>query len=520
MNQPMFPVPIDVMRAKLAFEDFVAGESFTLDGGVTVRTAPLNHPNGATGYRLELGGRSVCYVTDTEHILGPAGPERPRPHRRRRPRDLRLHLHGRRVPGQGGLGPLHVAGRRTAVPEGGARRLAIFHHDPDHDDSFMAAVDKTAARRVGGSVRGAGGDGRSPSNEEASCRENGARRRPGLAGAAIRSSGRPGRRMLPRSRPSRWARAAPDFDLPGVDGRRYSLKDFAAATHPRGGLHLQPLPDGPGLRGAHPEAPRRLREEGRRRRRHLPQRPQGGASRRARLHRPRRLPRGHEDPRQGAEVHLPLPLRRRDPGRDPEVRARWRRPTSSCSTQARKLRFVGRIDDAENPAKTKVHDTRDAIDALLAGQPVPVEKTKVFGCSIKWADKGELGGGGPQALGRRGGRPRPHRRRGPQGPGQERLDEAAPHQRVGHLVRPLRHRVPGPRHDQPHVPGARLRGRDRERRSAREARRCPRLPEGEAGLHPELRVRDRRPLRDDRRGGRRVAGGAAPHHAGGARAAR
>jgi thiol-disulfide isomerase/thioredoxin len=54
---------------------------------------------------------------------------------------------------------------------------------------------------------------------------------------------------------------------------------------------------------------------------------------------------------------------------------------------ARKLRFVGRIDDAENPAKTKVRDARVAVDALLAGQPVPVERTKVFGCSIKWADK-------------------------------------------------------------------------------------------------------------------------------------
>jgi peroxiredoxin len=52
----------------------------------------------------------------------------------------------------------------------------------------------------------------------------------------------------------------------------------------------------------------------------------------------------------------------------------------------RKLRFCGRIDDHENPTKTKTHDTRDALDALLAGQPVPVETTKTFGCSIKWAD--------------------------------------------------------------------------------------------------------------------------------------
>src|SRR5439155_5139898 len=35
----------------------------------------------------------------------------------------------------------------------------------------------------------------------------------------------------------------------------------------------------------------------------------------------------------------------------------------------------------------KAHDARNAIDALLAGQAVPVEKTRVFGCSIKWPDK-------------------------------------------------------------------------------------------------------------------------------------
>ncbi len=53
----------------------------------------------------------------------------------------------------------------------------------------------------------------------------------------------------------------------------------------------------------------------------------------------------------------------------------------------RKLRFAGRVDDNENPAKAKTRDTRDAIEALLTGKPVAVPTTKVFGCSIKWADK-------------------------------------------------------------------------------------------------------------------------------------
>lgn len=55
----------------------------------------------------------------------------------------------------------------------------------------------------------------------------------------------------------------------------------------------------------------------------------------------------------------------------------------------RKLRYVGRIDDGENIKKVKNHDTRNAIDALLAGKKVPVEKTKSFGCSIKWISKQE-----------------------------------------------------------------------------------------------------------------------------------
>jgi peroxiredoxin len=53
---------------------------------------------------------------------------------------------------------------------------------------------------------------------------------------------------------------------------------------------------------------------------------------------------------------------------------------------SRKLRYVGRFDDAE--VKTvKSHDARNAVVALLADKPVPVEKTRVIGCSTKWAEK-------------------------------------------------------------------------------------------------------------------------------------
>ena len=54
----------------------------------------------------------------------------------------------------------------------------------------------------------------------------------------------------------------------------------------------------------------------------------------------------------------------------------------------RKLCYSGRIDDVEKPGKTPhVQDTRNALNAMLAGKMPAETSTKVFGCSIKWAEK-------------------------------------------------------------------------------------------------------------------------------------
>ena len=55
----------------------------------------------------------------------------------------------------------------------------------------------------------------------------------------------------------------------------------------------------------------------------------------------------------------------------------------------RKLRYAGRIDDAERESLVKVRDLRNALDALLAGRQPEVAQTRVFGCSIKWAGKAD-----------------------------------------------------------------------------------------------------------------------------------
>ena len=50
----------------------------------------------------------------------------------------------------------------------------------------------------------------------------------------------------------------------------------------------------------------------------------------------------------------------------------------------RVLRYEGRIDDRLQPGRATTHEARDAIDSLLAGKPVAVSHTAVFGCSTKW----------------------------------------------------------------------------------------------------------------------------------------
>jgi len=55
--------------------------------------------------------------------------------------------------------------------------------------------------------------------------------------------------------------------------------------------------------------------------------------------------------------------------------------------RTRHLRYEGRIDNSYRIELVKTHDARDAIDALLAGRPIAVTHTGVFGCSTKWKEK-------------------------------------------------------------------------------------------------------------------------------------
>lgn len=146
MMEPLFPVPISIFGAEITFNDFDCGSVMSPAPGIVLRTAPLNHPNRATGYRIEYGGKAICYVTDTEHIPG-----KPDENILRLIRGADLVIYDSTYTDE--EFPKYVNWGHSTWQEGvrlcekaTSGRLVIFHHDPTHDDTFMDRVAEAAAK--------------------------------------------------------------------------------------------------------------------------------------------------------------------------------------------------------------------------------------------------------------------------------------------------------------------------------------------------------------------------------------
>ena len=146
MTTPTFPVPLDALHSTLSFEDFKAGDSFILPANrrVKITTAALNHPDGATGYRIEYAGKSLCYVTDTEHVVG-------KPDQNIlgliEGTDLLIYdctYTDKEFKGKIGWGHSTWQEGVRLSQAANVKSLAIFHHDPDHVDRFMERVEGEA----------------------------------------------------------------------------------------------------------------------------------------------------------------------------------------------------------------------------------------------------------------------------------------------------------------------------------------------------------------------------------------
>jgi phosphoribosyl 1,2-cyclic phosphodiesterase len=143
MRPPFFPVTTKDLLGDIRFHD-VWDTDLELDGA-KVKVRPVPHVGLTNGYRIEMGGATIAYLSDHQmpvdgsHVVSDAvldlcdGA------------DLVIHdaqYTAEEFPAKATWGHCTVDYAVTVAKEAGAHRLALFHHDPTHHDE---AVDEMLA---------------------------------------------------------------------------------------------------------------------------------------------------------------------------------------------------------------------------------------------------------------------------------------------------------------------------------------------------------------------------------------
>lgn len=155
MLHPNFPVPLQIMGADLKFCDIDVGEMVRI-GDVKIENTLLNHPGEAVGYRVSWNGKTVAYVTDTEHF----------PNRLdenvlwlSRNADVMIYdatytdneYHNEKS-SKVGWGHSTWQEAVKIAKAANVKQLVIFHHDPLHNDDFMDEIAQDTAEQFPNSV--------------------------------------------------------------------------------------------------------------------------------------------------------------------------------------------------------------------------------------------------------------------------------------------------------------------------------------------------------------------------------
>ena len=154
MDHPSFPVHLTDMGAKMHFHDILEGKSLELDAGdgtmAVITSAHGNHPNGVWAYRVDHGGHSVMYATDTEHYAVVD----PRLAALAKGVDVLIYdsqYTPEEYAGNAGSGGSKVGWGHSTFDEAvklakaaGSKRLVLYHHDPMQNDAAVAEKERRA----------------------------------------------------------------------------------------------------------------------------------------------------------------------------------------------------------------------------------------------------------------------------------------------------------------------------------------------------------------------------------------
>ena len=151
MAPPYFPVTPKYFDAHIQYLDFRPPDTLDPQEGIVIETMRLNHPNGCVGYRVRYAQHAVCYLTDTEHV--PGAPDR----------NILGLIAGADLVIYDSMYTdaeynTYVGWGHSTWQEGvrlcraaGAKRLAVFHHDPEHDDDLLDGIAREVDKELPGS---------------------------------------------------------------------------------------------------------------------------------------------------------------------------------------------------------------------------------------------------------------------------------------------------------------------------------------------------------------------------------
>lgn len=144
MSDAYLPFTIDDLYADLLIKEVHDGEKFVIGNSTSVLPRRLSHPGGVFGYRIRAEDKVVVYATDVNHPLGQLDS---RVVELARDADLLIHdaqftpEEKRERPDWGHSSWLEAV---QVAREAGVRQLALFHHDPMHNDEQLEEIEHQA----------------------------------------------------------------------------------------------------------------------------------------------------------------------------------------------------------------------------------------------------------------------------------------------------------------------------------------------------------------------------------------
>lgn len=145
MKSDLFPVPLHKMGAKFTFlqPDITTYEN---PWGIKFFASKHSHRGDAYSYRIEEGGKTLVYCTDVEH----KDEIDPNVVALSRNADLLIHdaqYTPEELEMKKGWGHSSWEQAIEVAEQAGVKKLALFHHDPDHNDTFLSNIEKECQKR-------------------------------------------------------------------------------------------------------------------------------------------------------------------------------------------------------------------------------------------------------------------------------------------------------------------------------------------------------------------------------------